>query len=74
LREAAEKLLQEGRELEPESFVRRAYEEILAREADENGLAFYSREISGGIPRSNTVDCLLGSSELEDRLRPLESA
>jgi len=74
LREASDKLLREGSNLDPETFVRRAYEVLLAREADVHGLAFYSKEISAGIPRSNTVDCLLGSSELEDRLRPLDAA
>ena len=55
----------------PETFVRQAYEIFLGREADEGGLAFYSREIASGVPRSNTIDCLLSSPELEDRLRPL---
>ena len=51
-------------------FVRRAYRVLLGREADAGGLAFYAKEIAGGIPRSNTVDCLLASSEMEERLRP----
>ncbi len=55
---------------EPEAFVRRAYEVLLGREADPGGLAFYSKEIVGGVPPSNTVDCLVSSSELEEKLRP----
>jgi len=70
LRQTAERFLEEHRPLEPETFVRRAYEVFLGREADQDGLAFYSKEIASGIPPSNTVDCLLSSSELEDRLRP----
>jgi SAM-dependent methyltransferase len=70
LRQIANRFLEENGRLEPEAFVRRAYEVILGREADEDGLAFYSKEIASGTPPSNTVDCLLSSSELEDRLRP----
>ena len=70
LRRLADPFLQEHGALPPEAFVRRAYEVFLGREADEGGLAFYSKEIAGGIPPSNTVDCLLSSSEFEDKLRP----
>jgi SAM-dependent methyltransferase len=69
LRQLADRFLEENGGLDPEAFVKRAYEVILGREADGDGLAFYSKEISGGIHRSNTIDCLLSSSELEDRLR-----
>jgi SAM-dependent methyltransferase len=72
LREMAERFLEAGRSMDPESFVRRAYEVILGREADEGGVAFYTKEIAAGIPSSNMVDCLLASTELEDRLRPAE--
>jgi len=72
LREMAERFLEAGRPMDPESFVRRAYEVILGREADEGGVAFYTKEIESGIPSSNMVDCLLASTELEDRLRPAE--
>ncbi len=71
LRQMADRFLAENSRLEPEDFVRRAYRVILGREADADGLAFYAKEIASGIPPSNTVDCLLSSSELEDRLRPL---
>jgi SAM-dependent methyltransferase len=71
LRQMAERFLEENSRLEPEDFVRRAYQVLLGREADADGLAFYSKEIASGTPPSNTVDCLLSSSELEDRLRPL---
>lgn len=71
LRQATASFLERSGGLEPEAFVRQAYEVLLGREADADGLAFYSKEIGSGIPRSNTVDCLLSSSELEDRLRPL---
>lgn len=70
LRQIADRFLEENGRLGPEAFVRRAYEVFLGREADEDGLAFYSKEIASGIPPSSTVDCLLSSSELEDRLRP----
>jgi SAM-dependent methyltransferase len=53
----------------PEEFVRSAYRVFLGREADAGGLAFYTREIAGGIARSNTLDCLISSSEFERRLR-----
>ncbi len=71
LRQLADRFLAENSRLEPEDFVRKAYRVILGREADADGLAFYAKEIASGIPPSNTVDCLLSSSELEDRLRPL---
>ena len=73
LRQMADHFLEENGRLEPEAFVRRAYGVFLGREADEDGLAFYSKEIASGIPPSSTVDCLLSSSELEDRLRPPEA-
>lgn len=73
LRQMAERFLEENGRLEPEAFVRRSYEVILGREADADGLAFYTKEIASGIPPSSTVDCLLSSSELEDRLRPPDS-
>jgi SAM-dependent methyltransferase len=73
LRQLAERFLEEHRGLAPEAFVRRAYEVFLGREADEDGLAFYSKEMASGIPPSSTVDCLLSSSELEDRLRPADA-
>jgi hypothetical protein len=50
--------------------VSRAYEVLLGREADPDGLAFYAKEIASGIPASNTVDCLVSSAELEEKLRP----
>jgi SAM-dependent methyltransferase len=71
LRQMADGFLEENSCLAPEDFVRKAYLVILGREADADGLAFYSKEIANGTPRSNTADCLLSSSELEDRLRPL---
>ena len=73
LRQMAACLLEDNERLEPEAFVRRAYEVILGREPDEEGLAFYSKEIASGIPPQNTVDCLLSSPELEDRLRPADA-
>jgi SAM-dependent methyltransferase len=72
LRRLADRFIEKHGDRTPEAFVRRAYEVFLGREADEGGLAFYSREIVGGVHRSNTIDCLLSSSELEDRLRPHE--
>jgi SAM-dependent methyltransferase len=72
LRELSERFLESGRSMDPELFVRRAYEVILGREGDAGGVAFYTKEIAAGIPSSNMVDCLLASTELEDRLRPAE--
>jgi len=69
-RQLAQPFLEQYGEEEPEAFVRRSYRVLLGREADAGGLSFYAKEIAGGIPRSNTVDCLLASSEMEERLRP----
>ncbi len=70
LREAAAPLLSRYGQESAEAFVSRAYEVLLGREADPGGLAFYAKEIAGGIPASNTVDCLVSSAELEEKLRP----
>ena len=70
LKELSAAFLQKYQTASPTDFVRRAYDVFLGRPADEGGLAFYSKEIESGIPPSNTVDCLLSSSELEDLLRP----
>jgi len=69
LKELAAEFLSGHDEIPASDFVRRAYEVFLGRPADDGGLAFYSKEIESGIPRSNTVDCLLSSSEAEDDLR-----
>ena len=69
-RQLAQPFLDRYGDEDPEAFVRRAYKVLLGREADPGGLSFYAKEIAGGIPRSNTVDCLLASSEMEERLRP----
>ena len=69
IRQLAHGVLSEHAADSPEEFVRSAYRVFLGREADEGGLAFYTREIAGGIARSNTVDCLISSSEFERRLR-----
>jgi SAM-dependent methyltransferase len=70
LRETAAPLLSRYGEEAPEAFVSRAYQVLLGREADPDGLAFYAKEIASGIPASNTVDCLVSSAELEEKLRP----
>lgn len=70
LRSAAAAFLRREKRSRPGDFVRRAYEVVLGREPDPAGLEFYRREIRGGVARENTVDCLLASAELEDRLRP----
>jgi SAM-dependent methyltransferase len=69
LKELAESFLASQEKIPAADFVRRAYEVFLGRPPDAGGLAFYSKEIESGIPRSNTVDCLLSSSEAEDNLR-----
>lgn len=70
LRKLARPFLKQQRSKPADKFVRCAYEVILGREPDIEGLAFYSNEIARGVSRENTVDCLLASVELEDRLRP----
>jgi SAM-dependent methyltransferase len=70
LRRLADRFVEQHADMTPEAFVRRAYEVFLGREADDGGLATYSREIAGGVPPSNTIDCLVSSPELEDQLRP----
>lgn len=70
LRELARPFLKRHRSEPASEFVRCAYEVILEREPDIEGLAFYSDEIARGVSRENTVDCLLASAELEDRVRP----
>ena len=70
LRALALPFLKQQRAKPADEFVRRAYEVILGREPDVEGLAFYSQEIARGVRPENTVDCLLASAELEDRLRP----
>jgi SAM-dependent methyltransferase len=69
LRDLATGFLSSQEAVSASDFVRRAYEVFLGRPADEGGLAFYSKEIESGIPRSNTVDCLLSSAEAEENLR-----
>ena len=69
LRQIAQRFIDLHAGDEPESFVRTAYEVFLGRGADAGGLAFYTKRDRGRIPRSNTVDCLLASKELEDTLR-----
>ncbi len=71
LRQLAQTFLDEHGSRPPEDFVRRAYQVILGREPDTEGLAFYSNEIARGVSPENTVDCLLSSVELEDKLRPI---
>ena len=70
MRKLARPFLKQHRSKPADMFVRCAYEVILGREPDIEGLAFYSNEIASGVSRENTVDCLLASVELEDRLRP----
>lgn len=74
LRDLARGFLSRHEDASPEGFVREAYRVFLGREADEGGLSFYSREIASGIPRSNTIDCLISSSEFESQLRRIEPA
>lgn len=72
-RELADRFLDAQGTVPPDDFVRLAYRVLLGREADAGGLAFYAKEIASGIPPSNTVDCLIASSELEDQLRPVDT-
>lgn len=58
-------LLSEGAALDAESFVRRAYELILGRPADEEGLANATRSLAeGSITRAHLLHELLWSDEL----------
>ena len=70
LRELARDFLASRRRDTPSEFVTAAYRVLLGREPDAEGLAFYARLIEGGAARGHVVDCLLGSAELDRRLRP----
>jgi len=72
LRRLADSFLERHAASPPEGFVRAAYGAVLGRDPDPDGLAFYAREIEEGVDRANTVDCLFASSELEDRLKPMQ--
>lgn len=54
---------------EPEHYVAGAYETILGRAVDPEGLQFYTSEIQNGIERTNVIDCLIASPEFDDRYR-----
>jgi len=69
LRELAVPFCREHENEDAGAFVARSYRAILGREADADGLAFYVAQIGSGIPRSNVIDCLISSPELEERLR-----
>ncbi len=59
----------------PAQYVAGAYETILGRAADPEGLQFYTAEIQKGIERTSVVDCLIASPEFDDRYRrPLEES
>lgn len=69
LRALAEGFFERQRGTAAEDFVRRAYDVLLGRPADPEGLSFYSGEIIGGKPRGYVVDCLLASAEAKARYR-----
>ena len=69
VRALAEPFLEASRQMEPETYVAAAYELLLGRPADAEGLRFYAGEIVSGIDRTNVVDCLISSAEFDDRYR-----
>lgn len=71
LRSLAQGFIDRNGSRSAEEFVRAAYRAILNREADADGLAFYSKEIAEGIAADYVIDCLLTSVELRDHLRTL---
>ncbi len=73
LRELVEPFLRQNRLADPRDFVRRAYEILLGRPADTDGLSFYAGEISAGTPRGYVLDCLIASAEAKDRFRRREA-
>jgi SAM-dependent methyltransferase len=56
-----------------EYFVRRAYEYLLDRDADEAGLTHYVRTLGAGEARRNVVRVLVTSDEFEARYTPIAS-
>src|SRR5216684_1485917 len=54
-----------------EAFVRRAYECLLGRPADADGLAHYSRALAGGDSRESILRSLTSSEEFDRRCRAL---
>jgi SAM-dependent methyltransferase len=56
-----------------EHFVRRAYEYLLEREADETGLAHYIAALGAGEPRRHVIRVLVTSEEFEARYTPIAS-
>jgi SAM-dependent methyltransferase len=69
VRELAAPFLDASSRMKPEAYVAVAYELLLGRPADPEGLRFYVREIQSGIDRGNVVDCLISSAEFDDRYR-----
>lgn len=51
------------------AFVAAAFQEVLGRTADADGLAFYQRQLAGGATRPYVIDCLLSSAELRAQVR-----
>ena len=56
-----------------EHFVRRAYEYLLDREADETGLTHYVRNLAAGEARRNVLRVLVTSEEFAARYTPIAS-
>ncbi len=69
IRDLAEPYVVASQSVQPALYVAGAYETILGRAADPEGLQFYTREIQNGIERTNVVDCLIASPEFDDRYR-----
>ena len=56
-----------------EAFVARAYELLLGRPADADGLAHYSRALAAGEPRREVVRVLVVSDEFAERYKSVSS-
>jgi len=70
-RQLIEDFVSRGVDADPAEYVAEAYRLILGRPADADGLAFYAREITEGMERTNVVDCLFNSSEFDEKYFPV---
>jgi SAM-dependent methyltransferase len=69
-RQLIEAFVSRGNDIDPAEYVAEAYRIILGRPADSEGLAFYAREITEGLERTNVIDCLFNSPEFDARYFP----
>jgi SAM-dependent methyltransferase len=50
-------------------FIKSTFLTVLGRDADDEGLKFYTQQLAGNASRSYIIDCLLSSAELRSQLR-----